>query len=58
MRNRIMTLLFFTVFFLLIDAYLFQAVLAVSKGWSSLWKGVLRYGFWVPTVVCLGALAW
>ena len=53
-----MTLLFFTVFFLLIDAYLFQAVLAVSKDWSPLWKGVLRYGFWIPTVVCLGALAW
>jgi predicted MPP superfamily phosphohydrolase len=58
MRNRIMTLLFFTFFFLLIDFYLFQAVLAVSKDWTPLWKGVLRYGFWVPTVICMGALAW
>jgi predicted MPP superfamily phosphohydrolase len=53
-----MTLLFFTVFFLLIDFYLFQAVLAVSKDWSPLWKGILRYGFWFPTLVCLSALAW
>jgi uncharacterized protein len=53
-----MTLLFFTIFFLLIDFYLFQAVLAVSKDWTPLWKGLLRYGFWVPTIICMGALAW
>jgi predicted MPP superfamily phosphohydrolase len=53
-----MTLLFFTVFFLLVDFYLYQAVLTVSKEWSPVWKGILRYGFWVPTVICLGALAW
>jgi predicted MPP superfamily phosphohydrolase len=57
MRNRIMTLLFFTIFFLLVDIYLFQAVLAVSKNWTPVWKGVMRYGFWVPTVLCWGALA-
>jgi len=53
-----MTLLFFTIFFLLVDIYLFQAVLAVSKDWSGVWKGILRYGFWVPTAICLGILAW
>lgn len=58
MRNRIMTLLFFTIFFLLIDAYLFQAVLAVSKDWAPFWKAAIRYGFWLPTLVCFGALAW
>jgi predicted MPP superfamily phosphohydrolase len=58
MRNRIMTLIFLTIVFLLIDAYLFQAVLAVSKGMTPFWKAVFRYGFWVPTVICISAIAW
>lgn len=53
-----MTFLFFLVFFLLVDIYLFQAVLAVSRDWSPLWKGIARYGFWVPTVLCAAALSW
>lgn len=52
-----MTFLFFVVFFLVVDIYLFQAVLAVTEDWSPLWKKVARYGFWVPTVVCISALA-
>src|SRR5205085_11929122 len=58
MRNRLMTLIFLTIFFLLVDIYLFQAVLAVSKDWTPVWKAVARYGFWVPTVICLGILTW
>jgi len=42
----------------LIDYYLFQAVLAVSRNWSPLWKAVIRYGFWIPTTVSLGAILW
>lgn len=42
----------------LIDYYLFQAVLAVSRNWSPLWKAVIRYGFWIPTLISLGALLW
>jgi predicted MPP superfamily phosphohydrolase len=42
----------------LIDYYLFQAVLAVSRNWSPLWKSVIRYGFWIPTAISLGALLW
>jgi uncharacterized protein len=53
-----MTFLFFIIFFLVVDIYLFQAVLAVSQDWSPLWKKVLRYGFWVPTVLCIAALMW
>lgn len=53
-----MTLLFFGILFLLIDIYVFQAVLNVSKNWSPLWKAVARYGFWVPTVLSFAALAW
>lgn len=53
-----MTLLFFVIAFLLIDIYVFQAVLNVSKDWPATWKGVVRYGFWIPTVLCIAALAW
>ncbi len=53
-----MTFLFFTVFFVLVDYYLFQAVLMVSKEWSPAWKAAARYGFWIPTIVAILALAW
>ena len=53
-----MTLLFFVIAFLLIDIYVFQAVLNVSKDWPATWKGLVRYGFWVPTALCIAALAW
>lgn len=53
-----MTLLFFTIAFLLIDIYVFQAVLNVSKDWSPTWKAMARYGFWIPTILCIAALAW
>lgn len=42
----------------LIDYYLFQAVLAVSKNWSPFWKSLLRYGFWVPTVISVTGILW
>lgn len=53
-----MTFLIFVAFFLLVDIYLYQAVLAVSNDWSPVWKRSLRYGFWVPTVLCIAVLAW
>lgn len=58
MKLRIMTFLLFIVFFLLVDLYLFQAVTAVSQHWPLVWKKILRYGFWVPTVLCIAALFW
>ncbi|MEX2235328.1 MAG: metallophosphoesterase [Cyclobacteriaceae bacterium] len=58
MRPRIMTFLFFIVFFLVIDFYLFQAVLSVSQDWSSVWRKVIRYGFWVPTILSIATLCW
>ena len=53
-----MTVLFFILFFLIIDYYFFQAVLVVSKNWSPLWKNAVRYGFWIPTVLSVSALVW
>lgn len=42
----------------IIDYYLFQAVLHVSRNWSPTWKAVIRYGFWVPTVISAVAVLW
>jgi uncharacterized protein len=53
-----MTFIAFTLFFLLVDYYLFQAVITISKSWSPTWKIAVRYGFWVPTVLSILALAW
>lgn len=53
-----MTFLFFVIFFLVVDIYLFQAIVSVSQDWSPLWKRVIRYGFWIPTVLCIAALSW
>jgi predicted MPP superfamily phosphohydrolase len=58
MRARYMTFLFFVVFFLLVDVYLFQAVLSVSRDWQSPWQKVARIGYWIPTVVCITILVW
>lgn len=53
-----MTLLLFIIVFLLIDIYVFQAVLNVSKDWPATWKAVMRYSFWIPTLLSIAALAW
>jgi uncharacterized protein len=58
MKARLMTIFFFIIIFLLIDYYFFQGVLVVSKNWSPLWKGIVRYGFWIPTVLSVLALLW
>jgi len=58
MKYRIMTFLFFVLAFLLIDIYVFQAVLNVSKDWPAAWKSFVRYGFWIPTILCIAAMSW
>src|SRR5687768_11917963 len=58
MRPRIMTFLFFVLFFLVVDIYFFQAVLSVSQDWSPMWKKIVRYGFWIPTILCVAALSY
>lgn len=53
-----MTFILFILFFLLVDIYLFQAVVAVSSDFSPVWKKITRYGFWIPTILCIAALSW
>jgi predicted MPP superfamily phosphohydrolase len=58
MRLRMTTMIFFAIIFLVIDYYVFQGVLVVSKDWSAVWKNAFRIGFWIPTVLSIGALLW
>jgi len=53
-----MALFVFLAVFLLIDAYVFQAVINVSKDWSPLWQQIVRYGFWFPTLISVSGLLW
>lgn len=53
-----MTFIIFIIIFFLIDIYLFQAILAVSGGWTPFWKSFLRYGFWVPSILAVLAVIW
>jgi predicted MPP superfamily phosphohydrolase len=58
MKARIMAFIFFIIFFLLVDIYLFQAILAVSRDWSPVTRNALRYGYWIPTMLSIVAVLW
>jgi predicted MPP superfamily phosphohydrolase len=58
MKPRIMTFIFVTIIFLLIDYYVFQAIVTVSRNWTPTWKNLLQFGFWIPTLASLAALLW
>lgn len=58
MRNRIMAVLIFAALFLLVDYYVFQAVIVASKHLSPSWKTGLRIAFWIPTALSMLALLW
>ena len=53
-----MTVLFVVIVFLLIDYYVFQAVLVVSSDWAERWKAIARFGFWIPTILAIAAMLW
>jgi uncharacterized protein len=58
MKARIMMLVLFSLLFVVIDYYVYQAVVTVSKDWTPLWRSVARMGFWIPTVLSIAAVAW
>jgi uncharacterized protein len=41
---------------LVVDLYVYQAVVTVSRNWAHVWKVVVRYGFWIPTILALSAI--
>ncbi len=42
----------------LIDLYVYQAIVTVSKDWSVVYKTTLRYGFWIFTALTFTAILW
>ncbi|MBX2962490.1 MAG: metallophosphoesterase [Cyclobacteriaceae bacterium] len=42
----------------LIDLYVFQAIVTVSKDWSIGWKNSIRYGFWIFTAITFAGILW
>ena len=48
----------FIFLFLVVDYYFFQAVITVSGNLSPTVKSIIRYGFWLPTVLSIVALLW
>ncbi len=58
MRPRIMTFLFLVIFFLLVDYYLYQAIVTISKDWNHAAQNWLRYGYWALTTLSITALIW
>ena len=58
MKARMMTTLFIAFLFLIIDYYVYQAVLVATAGLGPAWKLSLRVGFWVPSGLALIALGW
>jgi len=53
-----MTLFIILAVLLLIDAYVFQAVSTISKGWTPGWKAFAWYGYWIFTGLTLTAVLW
>lgn len=53
-----MTFLFLIIFFLLVDYYLYQAIIVISNNWNPAGRSVVRYGFWALTVLSMAALVW
>jgi len=58
MKARMLTTVFFALFFLVIDYYVYQAVLVATRSLSPEWRLGLRWAFWVPTIMALLALCW
>jgi uncharacterized protein len=42
----------------LIDFYVYQAVVTVSKDWTGGWKNFARYGFWIFTAITFAGVLW
>jgi uncharacterized protein len=56
--NKLMAIFILLVVLLLIDLYVYQAVLTVSKEWTGWLKSFLRYGFWFITLLTTVAILW
>jgi uncharacterized protein len=56
MLTRLMFWTIFIAVLLLIDYYVYQAVITITNDWTTSWKQVARYAFWSPTVIVVGGI--
>jgi predicted phosphodiesterase len=50
-KQQITGFLFFTLFFLAIDAYVYQGIKSITPNWSAKAKNILKYSYWGYTVL-------
>jgi uncharacterized protein len=55
---KLMAIFILLIILVLIDYYVYQAVLTISHPWTGWLKNLLRYGFWVITVLTTSAILW
>lgn len=55
---KLMTFLILLFVLALIDVYVYQAIVTVSKDFTAGWKMFMRYGFWIFTAITFGAVLW
>jgi uncharacterized protein len=56
MLVRLMNWLVIVLVLLLIDYYVFQAVVTITGDWSLLWRRIARYAFWLPTFAVVSVI--
>ena len=57
MRKLMAIFILFAVL-IVIDFYVYQAVVVVSKSWSAVPQSIIRYGYWTITAIAFSALLW
>ncbi len=58
MIARMITFSLLILFLLLIDYYVYQAVINVSKDLSDVWRTTARLAFWLPTILSISIILW
>lgn len=58
MQPRLITLVILVIIFLVVDFYLFQAVVQTSRNLSPTWKTLWRAVYWLPTFFAVGVLVY
>ncbi|MCG8309489.1 MAG: metallophosphoesterase [Cytophagales bacterium] len=54
--NKVLMIFGFSLFFLLIDLYVYQAVKTVMSDLSATWRRSLSYGFWMITAISIASV--
>jgi predicted MPP superfamily phosphohydrolase len=56
--NRVRGIAILIAILVLIDLYVYQAAVAITRDWSGQWKNVIRYGYWGLAMLSWTAVLW